>query len=1736
MSEIGQGRIPLGNDIKVTKNNPNIKNDKTIDLTTVNKEEDLGKINKFIQEVESNPANLENWNVKVNDSYIDISENKQSSLKLMKDVKKYAEGKDTFDGKLYSNKELILTEIKLPDFSSKSLGEHDTDGYTLNPLDNVITSGSDLKNKLILGKPLKVFGNVADAEKYAKSIAGSEVIIRNKNNQYEVHQVKRITNSDEFKESDGDGKIRANNFTENHSRFDKGFLKSVGSDKGFLVTDDNQTLEIAGQTGIEVGKADYNVVSTDMSLKLIDTNGIQNTNGLHDWQGTLNGQISIDLKPKLEEVLNSLDLPKGTRVNVDYNETDKSFDVKLNYEMVSERVGELTALKIKPEANGSLSLSSIGVFNANINLKDGLSVNANAGFIGASANISAKETDQISVDAKAKVGPLKTQANANFQKNIDNKYDVGLNVGKSSNKNIFPTVLNSDAHKTIAGAVISICDSIEQAGFIMPQELKNAKANIKNWGSDDSKAKSQEVKDKQVINDFVNGNLKMQYDLSKQMNLKGFPNASINKFDPNIQFNSENQKLNVVFNNSELIASSDGKSKVEAQKNSTPDLLSVDLKANLNNTTANVKTNIKLQADITDEERNDFSKKLTEMGANPTNAKISGSFSAEINAKGETNSSKLNNINMSADVSIKTNDVSVFLPNTNTKINLRKADLKAGADIKVLQEDNRTSLKADAKVSLSGFSVFNGNEKLVSLGASSFKGKLSYDYKESVGEDNKKTTKTKILVQGHLDVINGKYDDFNVKKLSADGLVSYTEKEGVSFSSTTESAIKLSGVISNPEQNTNLNIKNIFGYGRVDVDKNGAIKSAEIKAGSTGNSEFKVDGQIQGQNFTLEANLKTKGQVKFNNNNEKIDFSINGDLDKFKMGDLDLQNIKNLNANISYDQKNNSITISANTGKNLDLKGKIQGQDFTFKGNASVTIQLDQTTGKLNVTPNAKVEHLGLGNFELKDAELKGTKISLTPNNGFNKIQLESLDNQNIEFKGTFINGKSTTPVNIKGNGNIEVNASKTGQNTTYTLTSNSDFEKFEIDDVKFKNATLDGKVSFDGQNITLGGATNEQYLNFKAQSVDSSGKDTNLEFLAKGNLTLIPSKNNSGFEFISKNTELKKGVINDISIDDAKLNGRIIYNKNGSESSISFKGLDDKNPQLNISGQVTRTEIDKNNKENKYVAKIEDLGLEGGVTFENNKMKFVDLKSEITGNINGVPINNLISLESNKDGSLELSLGGDTDGLYLGSSLKIKSLPDGKMNITSIGDNGSLKFGVDSKDDILKMLDDVSKIGGISSNPNLAKDMNNIKKQMATFSTLNMQADLGNFNLIYDPKGKNVYLDSDLNGQIGTKLSVDRNTDINFKHVDIQGKLKADTESNELSIANGVMKGTTDNLEDMILSSLAKSGVIPKDYKFDKETDMVTFKKEDYDVNINMKKTGIGDKSRISLKTGIDLGPVNLNYNLTTKITVENIAPKGQPPKNVVKIHLDKSNISGLATLDLQGKARTLFGLVKMDVNKKLELQRNPYLDFVETLDNSKTNTEADYKKVRQDFEQNFLSKLPSDASERERNRKLEKALKENNLDSFDNYQMHTGAFQLLDRKTIIFDLEEFLKNETSGQAEFSIEPSKNILSGNESEDNFNLNFSMKVKNLNTGDIELPKDEKTPSNVGQILNQLPKILDDTLDVSQKIQGTAKDINSGVSSASSTFKREVNNTVGQVGNINNEIRGTNSQIKSNFNT
>ncbi|MFN8672561.1 MAG: hypothetical protein U0457_10850 [Candidatus Sericytochromatia bacterium] len=1749
------------NTFKVAKTTNEAKPEKTIDLTLLSKEEDLKSINNFISSVEKNSVEIKNWNIKVADQYIDLSANPQEALKIMKNLKSSIESGGKFKGDLKLNGkdsgDVFFKEVRINTFNDKTFGEHDTDGYTLNPLDNtflnVFTDDSDRVNDIVVGQPLNVFSSVTDAENFSKNRTGTELILKNNENLYVVYDVKRKENTKEYKSSDGDGKIRAADFTDNHSRFNKGFLNSVSSNKGFMVTDDNKTLEVAGQAGIQVSKADYNVVDADLQLRMIDVNGIQK-DGLQDWQGTLNGSISIDVKSKLEETLNKLDLPKGTRVNVVYDEKAKEFDVKLNYEMISERFGELTALRIKPEADGSLSIRSMGnLVNANLNLTDGLAVKGkvNVPFVAsvaADGSVSMKDMDKIDAKAGAEV-EIKTpltlpnikvgaNVNPNMQRNTTtNKFDFNPNLTKG-NANIFPDLKvdgklipqfvedktgswETDAHKAIAGSIISVAESMEKGGFIVPQSIKNVKNNLKNWGTESYK--SQEVKDKQVINDFVNGKIKLEYDISKQMNLKGFPNANINQFDPNIKFTGDGQKLNVVFDNSKLVASSDGKSTTVATQEGRPDGLSIDVSANLNNTTASVDAKARLQVNIDDKERKDFSKKLTDMGMNPNKAEISGDLTIDTKLHSELNSTDLSKVNLDATVNVKANDVSVFDPTTNTKISLRKA--KADGDLKVVQEGKNTVLKADTKVSLSGFNVYKGNERLVAVGSAAFSGKLSYEHVQS---EDKKSQKTKVLVQGHLDVSSGKYDDFSVKNLKADGLVAYTEKTGVTFGATTEAAIKLSGNITNEKEGINLNIKNVSGYGKIDVDQSGNIKSADIKAGASGKNEFRVAGKIKGEDFILESDLKAHGKVKIDKNGEKTTFSLKGDIDRLKTGNIDLEDFKNINAKVTFDPVTNSVTLKAETGKNLDLKGKIQGQEFIFKGDAEVTLQVDKATGKFTLTPNAKVEHLKVGDFDLKDAELNGAKISVDPSNGKNKVSIDSLENQNLNFKGDFISGKNnTTHVDIKGKGsiNFEATPNKTTGKMDYSVSTKNEFENFEIGDFKLKNAVFDGKVGFDGQNISLNGNTNE-YLKFKGTQINKhTNKETNLDFEAKGNLTIKTDKND-GLNISMQNVELKKGLIDDYLIEDTKINGKLNYQKAKDVKTLNFSGLDEKNPNLELSGKLTKTYKDLEGKEQKYVSEISNLALQGSVSLEDNKLKFHDLKTEVKGKVNGVSVNNIIAANTEKDGSLDIKLGNSVDGVYLGDTIKVKELEDGRLSLKPTTKNGSLKIG-SSKDDIISMLDDLNKLNSVNASSNLPNDIKNIKQQLATFSTLNMRADLDNFSIIYDPKNKNMVLDSDLNGQIGTKVIVDPNnkTDINFRNVDITGKLKADTESNNLTITNGVMSGTTDNIEDMILGALAKSGAIPKDYVTDKEKHKISFNMGGKTVNIDTNKTGIGEDSQIGLKTGTKLAGINFNYKMKSKVTVENIAPKdAKEPKNVIKIHLDKSSLAGLMTVDLDGKGKTLGGLIKVNLNKQIEGNRTPYLDFIETLDNFDKNTEKDYKEAKTTFENKFLAELPKDTREKEKNRKLEKALKENNLDSFDNYQKHTGAVQLLDGRTIIFDLEQYLKTQTGGNADFKIEPSKNVLSGDKDADHFKLGFSVTVKNMGPGKVDIPKDVKEAKSVTDIIEQVPEILNQTLNVTEQVDKVAKDINTNVNNTVNTVNAQKNNALGQMRNINTQLK------------
>lgn len=96
---------------------------------------------------------------------------------MMKNLKASVESGVKFKGDLKANGnhsgDIFFREVKINTLNDKKFGEHDTDGYTLNPVDNTVFNffsgiDSDRVNDIAVGKPLNVFSFVEMQKNFLK--------------------------------------------------------------------------------------------------------------------------------------------------------------------------------------------------------------------------------------------------------------------------------------------------------------------------------------------------------------------------------------------------------------------------------------------------------------------------------------------------------------------------------------------------------------------------------------------------------------------------------------------------------------------------------------------------------------------------------------------------------------------------------------------------------------------------------------------------------------------------------------------------------------------------------------------------------------------------------------------------------------------------------------------------------------------------------------------------------------------------------------------------------------------------------------------------------------------------------------------------------------------------------------------------------------------------------------------------------------------------------------------------------------------------------------------------------------------------------------------------------------------------------------------------------------------------------------------------------------------------------
>ncbi|MGE3728706.1 MAG: hypothetical protein AB7I41_24360 [Candidatus Sericytochromatia bacterium] len=184
--------------------------------------------------------------------------------------------------------------------------------------------------------PLRTGLSATDAQAFARSNGGSEMLLKTANGTYNVYAVTTSEAGKAIKGSDfEDGTADISLTPQDVAR--------LGGTKAYLQTDDGtlRTLEIAG---IQLDNLDQSLIRADLNVNIQDKDGIE-TKSARDITGTLSGKVVID-RAMLEWALAQAEKETGLKFTLSDNPRDQSYKINASY-----GVG-LGSITIKPTGTG----------------------------------------------------------------------------------------------------------------------------------------------------------------------------------------------------------------------------------------------------------------------------------------------------------------------------------------------------------------------------------------------------------------------------------------------------------------------------------------------------------------------------------------------------------------------------------------------------------------------------------------------------------------------------------------------------------------------------------------------------------------------------------------------------------------------------------------------------------------------------------------------------------------------------------------------------------------------------------------------------------------------------------------------------------------------------------------------------------------------------------------------------------------------------------------------------------------------------------------------------------------------------------------------------------------------------------------------------------------------------------------------------------------------------------------
>lgn len=1266
-----------------------------------------------------------------------------------------------------------------------NIGEHDK-GY------------DDTSDTLSLGRELATFDNPEAAEQFALERSGAEVVVRNNDGSFSVY---------DLQSSRAGKQIEASDFEGNTSHFQHGLAETLGGTHAFVATDDDHIMAVAGDTAVDTGHIDYEIIRMDVDVRAEDYNGIGDL-GTNDQVVTVNGQVDIDFMARGEELLNQ-QLPAGVRADISYDANTTMYTVTFQGD-----VSSLTQATIGTDTGGSVTIASVEISAAALTLP--------ATGVSRGLDLAVQMNDGVNQQVHSALEQIFSGDSL--------AGELSEQLGKLTSDMATGLVYGSKA-----GTIRYLAQTMESKGLAVdplllhmdPMNLSPAERTAIDQFTGQT-GLTFDYNNQGVISVNIDSRLELSSDRtgtiptpmverSDQVHLHttgrvgSLSSSARTTMDAELHVSEDEaegvrETIDGMYNTYTIDADA-----IENLGDMSPDIqaflqASEGLTFNTEQAFRDYIRGASLGAagqtpfTISDQEVLDIlhetdqpydvtaSGDLHIVGTNTTEVRTSALASGAVNL----DPSQIFADTFSSNSTFAVSGNNVVISPESLGYSLTMSQLQAGgaAGVEFTEHENSFVISSQAAFDASGsIQSHESGETIASFDGFQVQGSVTYDDQGS---------HSGIHVEGQATLRQGNFGEYQAQGLQISGQLDYGDLGALQLQGV-GADFSASGTVVNG--NTAYIMHDIQGEGegthRVAFNGDGSL--TEVEASGHIHFEKQTDGETD---FAIDANASIHFQQRLDGT---IQITGSGMINELQLGDTLIEDLNiPAGATLTYDPASGQISVEASAGRELSIDARIDGEPFRIQGEvgASLTINGTATADGVDLTiiPTGQIESMQYGTSRIDDFTIGGGQIGLSVDNDSTHLSFAPIsEDQPFEIQGTLVEINSpeddidplpdaVQPISLRATGTVNLDITEQEGEVVYELSSDAMIEQAVLGPNGIAALSIEGKiqVTSDGQMSVAGNNPDEpfrvsgylvEYDQDLFGTVDTSNVQItgprdpvtglpapNLVVEASGHLNITPEDGDSNGYTFSGSADLTQLRYQDTLVSDAHISGRLRI------ASESVEVDDPDNPGQTIEQQRNIVEVsagvdEEGNLEGNavisgtinsggYELVLDDLEVSGSVIMQDGDVTLEDVEVTADARIQGIPLHFVAGADGRLSEGLDLRLeAGIGSAITLSDSgIRLASVPlEDEQGQVRRDHSGSPLSGIQITVDQIGLStgEETDTVGSLlthmSSVEAYAQQADELQGMVGYLKEGQLSGELGAVTLLIDPHAESLHLDAQM-------------------------------------------------------------------------------------------------------------------------------------------------------------------------------------------------------------------------------------------------------------------------------------------------------------------------------------------------------------------------------------------------------